>query len=312
MGWHVIAAALAIAIAAGGLFAAIVWLHRSPSATVAPPAAASPALTSLALPIRAAFYYPWFPEAWHQQGMDPFTHYSPTLGYYSTTAITVRLHVRAMQYAGIRAGIASWWGQNSATDSRVTMLLRVASFTGFKWALYYEPEGIGDPSVASIASDLAYISNRYAGQLGYLHVAGRPVLFVYADGNDGCGMAQRWKQANTFGFYVALKVFTGYRTCTNQPDGWHQYAPAQAEDGQAGFSFAISPGFWKATENTPRLARDASRWATSIQDMVASRAPWQLITTFNEWGEGTAVEDATQWQSATGFGVYLDALHRAT
>jgi len=135
MGWHMIAAALAIAIAAGGLFAAIVWLHRSPSATVTPPAAASPALTSLALPIRAAFYYPWFPEAWHQQGMDPFTHYSPTLGYYGTSGLTVRRHVRAMQYAGIRAGIASWWGQNSATDSRVAMLLQVAAFSGFRWAL---------------------------------------------------------------------------------------------------------------------------------------------------------------------------------
>ena len=308
-GWHIIAAALATAIAATGLYAAIVWMHPTPSAKVGQSAAPSPALTSLALPIRAAFYYPWFPEAWRQQGMDPFTHYSPTLGYYGTTLSTARQQIRAMQYAGIRAGIASWWGQNSATDGRVAMLLTLAAATGFKWALYYEPEGQGDPSVSSIASDLAYISGRYATQPGYLRVLGRPVLFVYADGNDGCGMAQRWKQANTLGFFMVLKVFAGYRTCAGQPDGWHQYAPAAAEDSQAGFSFAISPGFWKANENTPRLERDSSRWATSIQDMVASHAPWQLITTFNEWGEGTAVEDATQWQSATGFGLYLDALH---
>ena len=43
--------------------------------------------------------------------------------------------------------------------------------------------------------------------------------------------------------------------------------------------------------------------------MVASREQWQLVTTFNEWGEGTAVEGATEWQSSSGYGAYLDALH---
>jgi hypothetical protein len=43
--------------------------------------------------------------------------------------------------------------------------------------------------------------------------------------------------------------------------------------------------------------------------MVASREPWQLVTTFNEWGEGTAVESASEWSSASGYGAYLDVLH---
>ena len=29
--------------------------------------------------------------------------------------------------------------------------------------------------------------------------------------------------------------------------------------------------------------------------MVASGEPWQLITTWNEWGEGTAIEAAREW-----------------
>jgi hypothetical protein len=44
--------------------------------------------------------------------------------------------------------------------------------------------------------------------------------------------------------------------------------------------------------------------------MVASGAPWQLVTTFNEWGEGTSVESAVEWDTASGYGAYLDALHR--
>ena len=43
--------------------------------------------------------------------------------------------------------------------------------------------------------------------------------------------------------------------------------------------------------------------------MVASGARWQLVTSFNEWGEGTAVESAAEWASASGWGSYLDALH---
>jgi hypothetical protein len=43
--------------------------------------------------------------------------------------------------------------------------------------------------------------------------------------------------------------------------------------------------------------------------MTASGDAFQLITTFNEWGEGTAVEAAPDWQSPSGFGTYLDLLH---
>lgn len=275
-------------------------------------ASPSPDLPSLTLPIRAAFYYPWFPEAWSQQGMNPFTHYHPSLGYYATDPTTVKEHIRAMQYASIRAGIASWWGQGSATDDRIQMLLQAASLTGFEWALYYEPEGQGDPPASQITADLKYIRARYSQQPGYLRVGGRPVLFVYAVGADGCDMVTRWKQANTIGFYLVLKVFAGYHACASQPDAWHQYAPAGAEDSQAGFSFTISPGFWKGTEKAPRLVRDPSRWSKSVVAMVASKAQWQLVSTFNEWGEGTSVENAADWQSASGFGAYLDALHRVT
>jgi hypothetical protein len=82
-----------------------------------------------------------------------------------------------------------------------------------------------------------------------------------------------------------------------------------AEDHQAGHSFTISPGFWLATSSTDRLARSVTAWQQEVRDMVASGEPWQLVTTFNEWGEGTAVESASEWASSSGYGAYLDALH---
>lgn len=266
----------------------------TPSPTLAPtatPTAAPTADPQPAFPIRATFYYPWFPEAWNQQGLNPFSHYTPTLGYYDTSAV-VSQHVAAMQSAGVQAGIASWWGQGTPTDGRIPTLL--ANAGSFRWALYYEAEGSGNPTSATIANDLAYIDAHYAHQPGYLRVAGHPVLFVYGDATDGCSTADRWKAANTLGFYVVLKVFSGYKTCVNQPNSWHQYAPAVPEDHQAGYSFSISPGFWKANEATPRLARDTARWQTNVADMVGSKEPWQLIATFNEWGEGSGFEDTTQ------------------
>jgi acid phosphatase type 7 len=272
-----------------------------------------PSDTQPGFPIRAAFYYPWFPEAWDQSGIYPFTKYTPTAGFYdSSSTALVQQHIRSMEYGRVEAGIASWWGQGSRTDGRIPTLLSAtrALASDFRWSLYHEQESSGDPSPAAIESDLRYIRDRYGKDPAYLRVNGRFVVFVYADAQDGCAMVDRWKQANAaIGAYLVLKVFGGYRSCLGQPDGWHQYAPAVATDSQAGYSFSISPGFDKAGELVPRLARDPARWNQNIRDMVASNAPFQLVTTMNEWGEGTSVESAQEWSSASGQGVYLDALH---
>lgn len=286
------------------------------SASTGPTAVFLPAISQnptadppVELPIRAAFYYPWFPEAWEQQGFSPFTQYSPSDGFYATTdTATLQKQIEAMQYGHIQAGIASWWGQGSRTDTRIDALLAAAKGTGFSWSLYIESENQGNPTVEQIRQDLLYIRDRYASHPAFLNIDHRFVLFVYSDSADGCDMVDRWKQANTVGAYLVLKVFPGYAQCPSQPDGWHQYAPAQSRDGQGADSFSISPGFWKAGE-APRLERDLERWKADAQAMIQSGARFQLITTFNEWGEGTAVESAQEWSSASGYGQYLDVLH---
>jgi Glycosyl hydrolase family 99 len=272
--------------------------HRSPSTA---PSVASDSQPSF--PIRAAFYYPWFPEAWKQEGFNPFTKYHPALGFYdSSSSAVIQSHVASMQAAGLTAGISSWWGQNTPTDTRISALL--ANAGSFRWALYYEQEGTADPSVAQIHADLAYIARNYAAQPAFLRVDGRPVVFVYGGGDDGCGMADRWKAANLgIDAYTDLKIFPGYRACTSQPDSWHQYAPAIARDHQAAYAFTISPGFNKRSEAEPRLVRDLARWASDVAAMKASGESWQLVTTFSEWGEGTQVEASTEFGND-----YLDAL----
>ncbi len=264
-----------------------------------------------ALPVLAAFYYPWYPAAWKQRGLEPFTRYTPTLGFYdSGSRAVIRQHVEAMRYAGIQVGIASWWGPGTRTDHRLPALLGVtdSSRSAFRWAVYYEREGQEDPSPAAIRSDLAYVARRYARRPSYFRIEGRFVVFVYAGEQDACGMVDRWRQAAVAGAYIVLKVFPGYRACGSQPDGWHQYAPARALDVRPGSYAVVSPGFDKADEPSARLPRDLRRWRRDVQALKASRAPFQLVTTFNEWGEGTAVESAHEWSSASGYGAFLDVL----
>ena len=266
-------------------------------------------------PIRAIFYYPWFPEAWNQQGYNPFTNYTPSLGFYdSSTASVIQSHISAMTYGNINAAILSWWGQGSRSDQRVATILAVtpgSSNPRFRWTIYYENESLGDPTIAQIQNDLGYLQSHYAANASFLRVNGKFVVFVYADGADGCGMADRWVSANNnlgHPAYIVLKVFSGYHSCASQPDSWHQYSPAVATDEQSGYSYAISPGFWKKGE-AARLARNLSTWNSNVRSMAASGDPWQLITTMNEWGEGTSVESAVEWASSSGYGQYMDVLH---
>jgi hypothetical protein len=266
-------------------------------------------------PIYAAFYYPWYPETWTVAGAHVF--YRPTLGYYSSTDVAVQqAHIRELQYAGMKASISSWWGPGHYTDTRLKQLMQTTLGMGspLKWAVYYEVEGYQNPSVDKLAADLAYIRDNLATSSAYLKVNGKPVVFVYSADDTTCTLNDRWKQANQAlggAIYVDLKVYYGYRNCASQPDSWHQYGPNAPIDTQSGFSTSISPGFWRADEPNPLLARDLARWQTNAAALAASTAPWRLVTTYNEWTEGTAVESAYDWGSASGHGAYVDALHKA-
>jgi glycosyl hydrolase family 99 len=267
------------------------------------------AASELEFPVRAAFYYPWFPETWTVGGRQ--AHYEPRLGFYhSNDENVVERHVRDLDYAHVDAGIFSWWGRGEHRENeRVPLLLSKTRELGspVRWVAYYEKEGYGDPTVSEIRADLSYL-NRYVEQPEYGRINGKPVVFVYGADDFSCSVAERWAAATGGRWYVVLKVFSGYRDCRTQPDAWHQYAPAKAVDRQDSHSFTISPGFWRADEATPRLARSLERWKADARAMVASGARWQLITTFNEWGEGTGIEPTPQWPSARR-GDYLDALH---
>lgn len=259
-------------------------------------------------PIRAAFYYPWFPETEHWSSQ-----FTPTLGKYeSADPAVINKHIDMAQYAGLDAFISSWWGQGSVTDNRLPLILSTAAAKGFHVAPYYEQESLTPaPTDAVLASDLTYLAG-LSSSPAWLKVSNRPVLFIYNTSNEAsCAAVSRLEAINAGRFYISAKIFGGYASCATQPESWHQYGPASPIHTVGPFSSNVSPGFFKFNEAAPRLARDTTRFKANLATQLASGAQWQLITSFNEWGEGTSVEPAAQWSSASGFGEYLDAMHTA-
>mmetsp|Transcript_7367 Transcript_7367/g.10749 ORF Transcript_7367/g.10749 Transcript_7367/m.10749 type:complete len:290 (-) Transcript_7367:3-872(-) len=266
---------------------------------------------SLEYPLRGAFYYAWYPETWTVNGESVF--YRPTLGneYSNNDPVVQKAHVDALDYIHVDVAIVSWWGMDQKLDrARITNLLDKSVATNVKWSVYHEMERHENQSPQGIRGDLDYLRKWFAWHPSWAHIDGRAVIFVYNEGS--CDVSKRWSQANSNQeWYVVLKTFPGYKDCDVQPDHWHEYGPAFDVVHVKQQSFAVSPGFWRADEEKPRLPRlSESVFRNNVRDMVESNEDWQLITTFNEWGEGTAVESAYDWFGAKdNYGIYMEALH---
>jgi hypothetical protein len=266
---------------------------------------------SLSFPIRGTFYFAWYPEAWTVRG-NPVI-YTPSLGKYSLEESEVyQAHIDAIAHANIDLGIVSWFGPDTNLDrSRLSNLLEESRGTSVQWTVYHEMERRENPSVSEIEADLHYLKTWFAWHDQWAHVDGKPLIFVYNDAS--CHASDRWVEAAAEEWYVVLKSFGDSEGCSTQPNHWHDYGPSTGSIHNEGYSYSISPGFWRADQEVPTLSRSLDdleySWSRDVQAMVDSNEPWQLITTFNEWGDGTSVESGVAWESSSGYGEYLDILH---
>ncbi|KAL3913615.1 MAG: hypothetical protein SGILL_006418 [Bacillariaceae sp.] len=273
-----------------------------------------PSSPDLHYPLRGVFYYPWYPETWSVNGKQ--AHFIPDLGAYSSDdPRVIDEHLDSLEYAYTDVAIASWWGPGTQKLARISHLMdeTIEQNSQIKWTVYYEEEFTLNPSVDKLKSDLNYLRKWFAWHPTWAHIEGKPVIFVYNEA--GCGVAERWRQAVAAAdgdWYVVLKLFPGFKGCSNQPNSWHQYGPADEYIHIRGETVAVSPGFWRADREVPQLGRvSKARFCENVEKMVRSGEDWQLVTTFNECGEGTHVEASSpNWGSETKYGYYLDCLHR--
>jgi hypothetical protein len=284
--------------------------------------------TDLELPLRGIFYYAWYPNNWAPNGYH--VTYHPTYGYYDNNdRELINHHIDELEYANVDVVIASWWGLDNdnrrprdwaikkcmeETDRRAS-----SGEIDLKWAIYYELEASYNEPMDTIRADLDYLMDRYVNAHEcYAHIDGKPVIFVYTKGSEDNTEAfmKKWADAVDGNWYYVLKVFGGYKDMPYQPSSWHQYGPStrmhKHEDSSRRLvCINISPGFKHADPNKTTFLERASEalWTDLVKEMVGSKVDWQLITSYNEWGEGTSVESALEWQTESGYGMYLDVLH---
>lgn len=263
-------------------------------------------------PWRMATYFGEYPFKWGTPPDD--THFTPSLGKYDSLEVLSN-HLSAFAYGHLSIALFNWWGPGSGSDSKLQQALSSSAESPLLWAALYADEPSNHPTTLQIQSVLASFTASVAGKANYLHRDGLPVLFVDANASTvPCEVAGRWVPANANGgsprVWLVLpgKPGGGQASCANQPQAWFVQDSMTGTASIAG-AFTVTPGRWDYSEGAAALPRSLSTFRANVRAMVESQANIQLVTTFNNWAEGTAVESAQEWSSASGFGLYLDALH---
>jgi glycoprotein endo-alpha-1,2-mannosidase len=104
----------------------------------------------------------------------------PLVGLYSSRDPAVaEWHMRLARAAGIDAFLVSWWGRHQETDETfATVTLPAAERTGFKVAILDELAQFHRDDDA-YARGLAETLARFRDSAAYLHIDGRPVVYLY-------------------------------------------------------------------------------------------------------------------------------------
>ena len=263
-----------------------------------------------AFPLRTAVYDSGFPDEWSTA--HPIAH--PARGRYDEGRPTVVSdQLGDLAYGNFQAAMTTWDGPDTTTDDRLTQLLAATGETGsgLRWAAEDTAEVTGRPTRSEIAARLLALDVSHGRDPSYLRVQGRPVVFVPVGTGDGCGALRRWVAGNARQrVYLVFQTWPGFEACSGaKPSDWWAVTPDAGPVRVRRSSYAISPGFFTASETAARKPRDLPGWYEEIRGMAGSGARFQIVDSYNGWATGTAVEPAAEWASTSGHGQYLDALH---
>ncbi len=270
-----------------------------------------------------AFYYPWYgtPEGpsgkwvhWNPNSSHHDSAHDPAYGFYdSKDPETVRRHIREAKSAGIDGFIASWWGPYTFEDRAFDVLIDVAEQESFSVTLYYE---IAETPI-EIVTDLSHFLSRHGDSPALLRADDRPVVFFYVRVMMEFTLAQfesvfaQLENRDRAVFAVADGLGSHYLSVF---DGLHIYNPvgigaieaasqylsasllARAKDRL--FAATIIPGYdeaYKAAHLTYLDRADGDTYRAYWALARASLPHWILITSYNEWHEGSEIEPSLEY-----------------
>jgi hypothetical protein len=253
------------------------------------------------------------------------THY-PALGAYDShdTAV-IDQHCRWAKAAHIDTFIVSWWGHGDYTDRAMPKILDGCKQHGLTACIYYET--VPKPQTAQTAAqDIIKVLEKYGSHEAHLKIDGKPVVFIYGRAVDELGLTG-WLEAVKLikaGYkggavilgdqfsYGSARVFDGVHTYNTAGslaglslDGLEKWVPAtygswvQLAD-QAGriSTITVIPGYDDTKIRKPGLAVDrfdGDLYRIQWQRAIEADPHWVLVTTFNEWHEGSEIEPSVQF-----------------
>lgn len=250
----------------------------------------------------------------------------PTLGPYdSHDPKLIAQHCAWAKQAGIDGFIASWWGNGSFSDKALRPVLDGCGKAGLEVTIYYET--VPRPRNAQAAADdVLQLLKRYGDHPAWLRVDNRPVVFVYgrAVGEIGLGgWLEAISQVNRQ--YPKKAVFLGdqiTRSAARVFDGVHTYNTAGAlrakqlpevrqwaaktypawvstADAFSRIStITVIPGYDDTKIRKPglRVERyDGASYRTQWEQAIKADPHWILVTSWNEWHEGSEIEPSSQY-----------------
>jgi hypothetical protein len=232
-------------------------------------------------------------------------------------------HILEAKSHGVSGFIATWWGQGSYEDGSFALLLAHAEQADFKTSIYWETApGSGPEQIDRAIADLVYVLSRYGANKAFLKVGQKPVIFVYGRVMQEVPMASwpmiiegaRAKAGDflliTDGYEpTSARLFDGvhvYNNCGDvkgkSPDdlrAWaaHSYAEAVSLARRHGRISCVTviPGYDDTKVRQPGMAVSRQKGQTySVLWEEARRAQpdWILITSWNEWHEGSEIESS--------------------
>jgi len=260
--------------------------------------------------------------------IDESTHF-PVLGAYdSHDPKIIDAHCREAAEAGITGLIVSWWRQGDFHDEGMPLILDAARKHGLKVTIYYETVPTSDhPTPEGAADDLLYLARKYASHPAWLKVGGKPVFFVYGRA-IGQLKVPGWETAidDFTAKFPGGAVFLADRIAPDAArvfDGVHTYNETGATQGKSAEQIrawahqtfpkwvetagperiacvTIIPGYDDSVQPSRKRPRpiterfDGKTYETMWQEAIAARPDWVLITSWNEWHEGSEIEPSVE------------------
>ena len=274
-----------------------------------------------------AYYYVWYDEDFWASGRTADV---PAVPYNSDDPAAIERHIRQARDAGVDGFILAWYGPGDRTDRNAGLALDAAARLGFKIALSVETDG---PLLQNDPGRVAWALTAAGSRLphpGYLRYDGRPVVFfwrvralpveIWAQIRAAVdpGRTQLWvAEGDDFGYLRVFDAQHGYSIAWAADPGqvlqnWLRRFRAAVPPGQARiFAATVMPGYDDSRLGRPdgfvRDRENGAYYRRSWEAALAAGSDWVVITSFNEWAEGSQIEPARSYGN-----LYLDITRQYT